>query len=103
MDHNPYFDALLRGERPLGDDYDSRNGLNRIPPDLEAAIWQVRRVASHAEDAISDDVEIIQNIIRWHGLDEIKEALRREPWGPGTLDLVERLFAVFDDDQIGSD
>jgi hypothetical protein len=99
MEYDSFFDELARGERPLGDECCLQKVLHRNPPDLDQAIWQVGRIANHAAAEICDCLETIQNIMRWHGPDEIKERLRKKPGGDQILDLLVRLRAVVDDER----
>ncbi|HEV2971282.1 MAG TPA: hypothetical protein VGY55_15005 [Pirellulales bacterium] len=95
MDDDRFFLELKRGQRPLGLLSTQNDRLHRNPADLERASRQVKYLMDHALDKVGDCVDTINNILRWHGPDEIKNGLQRH--GRGQLDLLARLRALVDD------
>jgi hypothetical protein len=91
---DPFFRELERGESPIESGCTTTEMLRRNPPGLEEAIWQVRLLMDHAMTEVGDCIDIINNIMRWHGPDEIKQGLQRND--RGQLDLLARLRAVVD-------
>ena len=75
-DHYEFFEQLRRGaQRPSGTLYDV---LHRIPPEPRESVGQVRRLLNHVVDEVSELVQTVENIMRWHGRDQILPGLSAE-------------------------
>lgn len=75
METNEFFRQLSAGASEVNELTSIYARENRIPVDLQQAARHVVNLVRNATDRLSETMETIDNIFRWHGGEEIRALL----------------------------